>query len=354
MTEESIAHSGAGEDATPHLSPRVVLALAEQYQHRLLSLEAELRDSSSRISKRAYGARARTLSALQHQIAQIRLSCEALGEPAGMRKPAREELTRDLGLPLSANCSPLEVDVCERFVAEKGRFLSQLDRDAGRVLGWVRRAIAGKSNALASIWHLSWLRRRIAHLDLQTQMVVADCQTIDSYIERFVRSLGRDLGKFTARDLVDGLVTVFTRLDQSVARVARLRTKLKQEQRRLSRMEVWLSQHEGDAQLTPRAMRPPTPLESLCVGFNGDSPDNEAGGSPASAALRRLTLARRFVSATKDASGWQTTSERKAGTGGGSALGSGADNSERNVDAADGVASNSDSKDRAARYDDAS
>lgn len=297
-------------DVVSNLTPAAVLDLATQYQHRLLSLEAELRDHAMHMSKRVWKRRMRSLNRLHEQLHSLRMACAPAARSGAPKRdphaPSSNALD-DLGLPLSAACTPVEVDLCEKYVAEKLKFTGFLERQAHKVLSWTRQTVAGKGNWLLTTWRLSRMRRMIEDVETRTRQVLADCAALDSWIEQFVRAAARD-SKSTARDVIDGLIMIFSRLEEGVTRVARLRAALRTEQGRLAQMEAWMARRGFDRD--PVVARPPTPLAALLA-----REEIPLKAEVVSREKNRLTLARRLIGAMASDDVRSTLGNVAAGTG---------------------------------------
>jgi hypothetical protein len=307
------------DDLVSKLTPDAVIDLASQYQHRLLSLEAELRDNAMHMSKRLWRRRMRALNRLHEQLHGLRMACAPVARTTS--HPKRTGQTQafsgldDLGLPLSTACTPMEVELCEKYIGENLKFTAHAENMAQRVLKWTRQTIAGKSHWFLTTWRLSRMRRMIEDVETRTRQVLSDCASLDAWIEQFVRSVAPET-RGSARDLIDGLIAIFSKLEDGVSRVARLRSALRTEQGRLAQMEAWMARRGFDR--APAALRPPTPLSTLIARERSTAgqahpsgaaqPKGEILGKGAQAnAVRslvplprdrvRLTLARRFIGA---------------------------------------------------------
>ncbi len=146
---DSIDSSGAG------LSAADFQELVGQYHHRLLSLEADLKDQAraGAMTTRTFTQRVKKLKAVHVTLQELRKLC--LVDAPGKLTSA------DIGLPILDECTPAEREVCERFLVEKELELRMLELESGQVYHWLADAVSGYTNPLRIILRLSKMRKMI-------------------------------------------------------------------------------------------------------------------------------------------------------------------------------------------------
>lgn len=228
--------------------------LVAQYHHRLLSLEADLKDQarSGQMSTRAFSARVKKLKAVHADLAELRKLCM-------VESPGKLNAV-DIGLPILEDCTPSERQVCERFLIEKELELKLLEVQSGQVYKWLSEAIAGYTNPLRMILRLSKMRKMIQSFEKRME-TLADAATVMSHhIDRLVGKMKGSQGRQNARTTVEALMALFQQLDGTIARVAKLKASVKKEEARTQAMSAWLKQQEDALKHDRANFIPPTPL----------------------------------------------------------------------------------------------
>jgi hypothetical protein len=244
----------ASNDTQSPLSVADFQELVAQYHHRLLSLEADLKDQarSGSLSTRAFSQRVKKLKDVHASLAELRKLC--LVENPGKLTSA------DIGLPLLDDCTPAEREVCERFLVEKELELRMLELQSGQVYRWLGDAVAGYTNPLRIILRLSKMRKMIQSFEKRLE-TLADAATVMSHhIDKLVGKMKGGSGRQNARSTVEALMALFSQLDGTIARVARLKASVKKEEARTQAMSAWLRQQEEALKSQRETFIPPTPL----------------------------------------------------------------------------------------------
>ncbi len=183
-----------------HADVQVPLAtfqeLVAQYHHRLLSLEADLKDQAKAggLASRAFARRVKRLKDVHAQLAELQRQCTA--EEGGSLTAA------DIGLPLLEDCTPEEKDVCEAFLVEKETDLKRLAAETGAVHRWVAEATSGRAGPLRLTLRLSRLRRQIDAFDAHAEKTTEADQALSSHVDKLlatVKSGSREAGRTTLR-----------------------------------------------------------------------------------------------------------------------------------------------------------
>ncbi len=250
----SAPRDASNDATTPALSATDFQELVAQYHHRLLSLEADLKDQAraGAMPTRAFTKRVKKLKQVHDALAGLRKLC--MGDNPGKLASA------DIGLPLLDDCTPTERAVCERFLVEKELELRMLELQSGQVYKWLGDAVSGSTNPLSIILRLSKMRKMIQSFEKRME-TLADAATVMSHhIDKLVGKMKGGVGKQNARSTVEALMALFHQLDGTIARVARLRASVKKEEARTQAMSAWLNQQEGALKNKNVTFLPPTPL----------------------------------------------------------------------------------------------
>lgn len=228
--------------------------LVAQYHHRILSLEAELKDQAraGAMSARTFAQRVKKIKDVNAALVDLRKAC--LVENPG-------KLTAvDIGLPLLDDCTPAEREVCERFLVEKELELKMLELQSGQVYRWLGDAVAGYSNPLRLILRLSKMRKMIQSFERRMEALADATTAMSHHIDKLVGKMKGGTGKQNARSTVEALMTLFHQLDETIGRVARLKASVKKEEARTQAMSAWLQQQEEVLKNKRETFIPPTPL----------------------------------------------------------------------------------------------
>ena len=229
--------------------------MVAQYHHRLLSLEADLKDQArtGKLSPSVFAKRVRRLKKIHKSLGLLQQLCLA---------ETPDKLTAaDIGLPVLSECTPAEREIIERFLGLKEQNLRLLEAETGRVYGWLLDAISGRANPIRMILRLSKLRRFIQSLEKQAAMLDEESSSLALPIDKLLaetRAQHESGGGYLTT--LDGLMTLFQQLDSTIGRVARLRATVKKEELRTKAMEDWLRREEQSLKEQRPASMQPTPL----------------------------------------------------------------------------------------------
>lgn len=228
--------------------------LVEQYHHQLLCLEADLKDCArtGHIRPREYAARIKKLSAVQQQLDQLQnlSSIDRNGKITD----------HDIGLPILENCTPAELETCETALMEKELELLRVERDITKVHNWLRDAVAGKSGSFALTLRLSKLRRLIQTYSKLSTQAENDATQIDQNSAELTKSIKFKRSEATGRSSLQTLMDLFNDLEKVISRIANLRTKLRQETKKVSEMNAWLQCEETRFEQGLKSHKQPSPL----------------------------------------------------------------------------------------------
>ena len=257
--------------------------LVTQYQHRLLSLEAELQEHSRGgvITENDFNRRLRAIHAINADLRELSLWSRA--------QTSGEVTTGDIGLPIMGMCTPSEARVCAVYVKEKGAHLKRLRATAERAHKWLQDALLGRVGSLIQTLRLSKLRQMI----LATERSTAALREREVTLARQVMMLlepgekNKNIGLTT----LQALKTLFKQIDASTLRIAKLTASVKREEQRTQEMRAWLEQERRQRAEKWPPMEAPTPL--MMVQSMGDRSHNFTASSVYQ--KRRVDLAEQFL-----------------------------------------------------------
>lgn len=236
-------------DDVPHDQ---LVQLIEAYQHRVFSLEAELHEFA-RGGTLSEGDYRRRLKAIHDLHADLR-------ELAGWaRFETEQDVThQDIGLPIIGNCTPADARVCAVYLKERGAQLKALRSKVERVYKWLEDALRGNVGAIRLTLRLSKLRQ----LTLQIEQNIENMRERGTALSRYASELvsqtpkGREHGLTTLK----ALQSLYSRIDTSTQRVAKLTASIKREELRTQEMRAWLDKERQERTRIWPTMDPPTPL----------------------------------------------------------------------------------------------
>ena len=229
--------------------------LVAQYHHRMLGLEAELRDSARRgqVPPKAMRRRIARLKAAQQNLLELQRLCMVdLVESRGASPGA------DLGLPLSEDCSDEERNICARFLKAKETELTALASEAAEVLEWVTEAVAGRLGPMRLTLRLSRLRGLLTAMDRRQDGLKDSHGSVAEQIQRLLEAVG--LAKTQGSGPIDGLAELFEQVENTTTRIARLKGQLKELEAKTRSMSAWLAREEQALTAKRAPMSAPTPL----------------------------------------------------------------------------------------------
>ena len=257
--------------------------LVTQYQHRLLSLEAELHEHSrgGAITENDFTRRLRAIHAINADLRE--LSAWSHVQTSG------EVTTGDIGLPIMGICTPSEARVCAVYVKEKGAHLKSLRRTVEQAHKWLQDAILGRAGSFIQTLRLSKLRQMI----LATERATAALREREATLSRQVTMLldhgekNKNIGLTT----LQALKTLFNQIDASTLRIAKLTASIKREEQRTQEMRAWLEKERRQRAEKWPPMDAPTPLmmaqamANHSYGYSTNSADQK----------HRIALAEQFL-----------------------------------------------------------
>lgn len=209
-----------------------VAAIAAQYQHRLLALEAELKDrvKSGKLTPQQFAKRVSRLKQVHADLRTLRRAVQGEPNAAG---------GADIGIPVASSCSPDELAVCERYLEVRQAELDAANAEAAAVFTWVSDAVSGRAFPLRGTLRLSRLRKLIAVLGQRSEAAEESARRLGEHGEKLLGKNGGD------KPALKGLVTIFQELDKATTRVAKLRATVKKEEARTGAMKRWLDKADA-------------------------------------------------------------------------------------------------------------
>lgn len=244
-------------DNTP---PQIPLSafeeLVAQYHHRLLSLEADLKDraKSGALSPASLSKRVKRLKEVHRDLNALQRLCVA-------EKPGKLTST-DIGLPMLDECSTEERQVVEQFLEEREADVMELEAESSKVYSWLQDAIAGRSGALRVTMRLSKLRGFITNHEKRGAALGEEAKSLNVHVDKLLTQTTGSAGREAGRTTLEGLMAVFTRLEVTISRVAKLKASVKREEAKTKAMEVWITEQEQRLSTMRPSMPPPTPLQT--------------------------------------------------------------------------------------------
>lgn len=230
--------------------------LVAQYHHRLLSLEADLKDKA-----RAGALSAAALSKRVKKIKQVHASLNQLQRACIAEAPGKL-MAQDIGLPILDDCTPDERQVCEQFLIEREEDLLELEAESAKVYRWLTEAVTGRTGPMRLILRLSKMRRIIQTIEKSSTLMAETSKALTAHVEKLLAAVRTPGAKEAGRSTLDGLMALFQQLDGTISRVARLRASVKKEDERTKAMGAWLRAQEAHLRTKAPPQLPPTPLET--------------------------------------------------------------------------------------------
>ena len=245
-----IQHSSA-------LPLETVKSLLEQYSHQILSLEADLKERArlGSMKQREFTRRLNGLRECQLRLRVLQRRCAA---ESGA--PISNQLN---DIPLLARSTPLETEIYEQFFAQREALSARLERDLHRVHKWLMAAVTGRSFSISHVLRLSKLHRLIGGLEKRTNLAQEFAKGLGVQVEKLLMQMSEGQRKDTAKSSIEGLVTLFSNVENLIARIAKLRGTQREEEQAVANMTAWLGQASTKARQPGPQLDVPTPLASL-------------------------------------------------------------------------------------------
>jgi hypothetical protein len=239
--------------------------LIVEFHHRLLSLEADLKayGRAGGITARSFNRRIRKVQNVHKELTRLHKVCYT--ESMNQQKS-------DFGLPSLDCCTPSERSVIESYLDERDTHLKRVESLLAQVLKWVQLAAKRKAGFFRLTFNLSKIRKHTALLEERRVVLKEESQAqslqIEKLLQKFKRGVKGDLG----RNAIEGLAAIFTQLDATISRVARLRGKARKLRTQLTQMATWLEQRETQLRhgAHPQPLPPPEATARLTAQLRRD------------------------------------------------------------------------------------
>ena len=242
---------------TSTLPRETVKGLLEQYSHQILSLEADLKERArlGSMKQREFTRRLNGLRECQLRLRVLQRRCAAESNT-----PISNQLN---DIPLLARSTPLETEMYQHFFAQREALSVRLERDLNRVHKWLMAAVAGRSLSISHVLRLSKLHRLIGGLEKRTNLAQEFAKGLGIQVEKLLIHMSDGQRKDTAKTSIEGLVTLFSSVENLIARIAKLRGIQREEEQAVAYMTAWLGQASTKARQPGPQFDVPTPLASL-------------------------------------------------------------------------------------------
>lgn len=228
--------------------------LLAQYHHRLLSLEADLKDraKAGTISSAVLARRVRRLKEIHRELNFLQTPSHA--------DDTKDRITQDLGLPALSDCSETERSIVEHELKARASLVQAQSEQAQTVLSWLEDSLSGRAGGLRLTLRLSKLRNFIAAIERRTIIEAETGTNLDAQTESLLAHTQLPDDQENAKSSLAALITLFAKLDTTIARIAKLKASVKREQAKTDSMAAWLEREEKNLNSIHPAMPPPTPL----------------------------------------------------------------------------------------------
>ena len=245
------------DNQSPQISHDAFEELVVQYHHRLLSLEADLKDRAKNglISPALLSKRVRRLKAVHKEL-------NALQRLYIAEKPGKLTTT-DIGLPVLEDCSPEERAIVQHFLEDRELDVVALEHEASKVYGWLQDAIAGRVGALRATLRLSKLRGFISCHEKRATALTEESKSLTIHVDKLLIQASGSGGREAGKTTLEGLMSIFHQLETTISRVAKLKASVKREEAKTKEMEDWIITHEQRFTNLRPAMPAPTPLATV-------------------------------------------------------------------------------------------
>lgn len=270
---------------SPDIDNATLISQLNKYEQYILSLEVALQNASksNAINRNNYLKKQETIHQLRARIAHLHLI---------FSENNKEDEQSDLGLPDIDRCTVEELIICDKFMTERLQFCKDLYSNLLRIYSWLTKASQGKGFILSSIFRLSKISKIMRNLDNETKKLAKDEQDLS---EKSDKLLAKIRYKFNQNytdvySKIQALIKLFQDLDAISTRIAKVRSIVMKEERKLDRMRTWLDTNEKSMPTFSVATVPS--LEDT------EKAEKEIKSSEMNTVLKskdRLDIARKFV-----------------------------------------------------------
>lgn len=197
----------------------------------------------------------------------------------------------ELGVPQFAVRTDGEQHLFKHFFAERLGLARKLYDKLQRVSQWSTQALLLQCRPWTMIFRLSILHRTVQELEKWSLKAGNQNFLTDRQVTSLVDSIQKTLKHRNIGPNLNGLIAIFTEMDQCSARVAKLKSTIYREERVVEDMRQWLAIQERTAKQQPKTQKPPEPADIAAL-------ENAFLPSPMhklANARDRLVLARNFI-----------------------------------------------------------
>ncbi len=223
----------------------------DNFEQRLIDLEIAL----EREYKNGFLTQSEHLQKLK-RLEQARAEIEKL-IILGSFENDRGNGDNELGIPQFAVRTDGEQQLFKNFFAERLKLARKLYDKLQRINQWSTQALLMQCRPWTMILRLSILHRSLQELErLQLKAGNQNFLT-DRQVNSLVESIQKTLKHRNIGPNLNGLISIFTEMDQCASRVAKLKTTVYREEQIVNEMKQWLQQQEKIANNQPKAQKPP-------------------------------------------------------------------------------------------------
>jgi len=221
-----------------------------QFHHKLLSAEADLHSYGRQggVSERAFKKRLKKLQEVHKDLTSLHRLCYA---------ETSNDTKQDLGLPPFDTCTPKEKECVESYLESQAASLIEIESWLANVHTWINSAIEGKSLYFNLTFQMSNLRKKIQVMAKKSMTLEIESSVLEKKVEALYPQdpALRTLSMRT--NSIDGMIKIFEKLDQTISRIAKLKSDSRKKKEKLAHIATWISQQEdqiktfGSVEQTP-------------------------------------------------------------------------------------------------------
>ena len=225
-------------------------SLLERYQHRVLTLEIELRQMAREgvISPVQYKKRVLILKGLKNQVRELHQA----PNPSLVKQ---ESAALFLDAPNQHNRSPEETVVCLQFFEECFRLSHFLLHECKDILDIVRKAILGRTVTILSSFDLSRIKKKLVKLEQYIQDFEQKKNSWKEYVDNILQFMQMPEPYKTSLSNLQILKNRFFEIDKLNKEILSLGLEVEKAEDELEMMVNWLSFQEWRiSQYFPKGM----------------------------------------------------------------------------------------------------
>ncbi len=225
---------------------RKIEAFEQRLRELELALEHEL--SSGLIDQHKHAQKLQQLETTRTGLEKLLILASIDEQPSN---------DNELGVPHFAVRTASEQKLFKNFFTARLNLAKKLYKTLQKISMWGTQALLMQGNSWTLVFRLSLLRHSVQEIERRILKAGNQNFLTDRQVNNLVASIQKSMQHRNIGPNLNGLIAIFTEMDQSAARVAKLKSAVFREQRTVEDMTRWLAAQEQTAKNPPATQTPP-------------------------------------------------------------------------------------------------